>query len=216
MPGWLSSAAVPETLPPSLVTAVPGPRSRALARRLAAVESRNVTALAPEPPIFWERAAGANVWDADGNRYVDLGAGFGVANVGHAHPRVVEALAAQERTLLHAMGDVHPAAVKVALLEALAARFPGGGPARAVLGSSGSDAVGSRSRRRCSRPATQASSPSRAPITASPSARSTRPGAATSASPSRIAWRVAPASRASATRPTSRAPRAIAPRPSAP
>jgi 4-aminobutyrate aminotransferase/(S)-3-amino-2-methylpropionate transaminase len=141
MPGWLSSAAVPETLPPSLVTAVPGPRSRALARRLAAVESRNVTALAPEPPIFWERAAGANVWDADGNRYVDLGAGFGVANVGHAHPRVVEALAAQERTLLHAMGDVHPAAVKVALLEALAARFPGGGPARAVLGSSGSDAV---------------------------------------------------------------------------
>jgi 4-aminobutyrate aminotransferase/(S)-3-amino-2-methylpropionate transaminase len=39
------------------------------------------------------------------------------------------------------MGDVHPAAVKVALLEALAARFPGGGPARAVLGSSGSDAV---------------------------------------------------------------------------
>lgn len=140
-PQSLDSAAVPETLPPSLVTDVPGPRSRALAARLAAVESRNVTALAPEPPIFWERAAGANVWDADGNRYVDLGAGFGVANVGHAHPRVVAALAAQERALLHAMGDVHPAAAKVALLEALAARFPGGGPARGVLGSSGSDAV---------------------------------------------------------------------------
>jgi 4-aminobutyrate aminotransferase/(S)-3-amino-2-methylpropionate transaminase len=120
---------------------VPGPRSRALAARLAAVESRNVTALAPEPPIFWERAAGANVWDADGNRYVDLGAGFGVANVGHAHPRVLEALAAQQHALLHAMGDVHPAPAKLALLEALAARFPGGGPARAVLGSSGSDAV---------------------------------------------------------------------------
>jgi 4-aminobutyrate aminotransferase/(S)-3-amino-2-methylpropionate transaminase len=39
------------------------------------------------------------------------------------------------------MGDVHPAEVKVALLEALAQRFPGGGPARAILGSSGSDAV---------------------------------------------------------------------------
>ena len=139
--GLLDSRAVPETLPPALLTPVPGPRSRALALRLAAVESRNVTALAPEPPIFWEHAAGANVWDADGNRYVDLGAGFGVANVGHAHPRVVEALATQGRSLLHAMGDVHPAAVKVALLEALAARFPGGGPARAVLGSSGSDAV---------------------------------------------------------------------------
>ena len=132
---------MPETLPPALLTAVPGPRSRALAARLAAVESRNVTALVPEPPIFWESAAGANVWDVDGNRYVDLGAGFGVANVGHAHPRVSEALGTQARTLLHAMGDVHPAALKVALLEALAARFPGGEPARAVLGSSGADAV---------------------------------------------------------------------------
>jgi 4-aminobutyrate aminotransferase/(S)-3-amino-2-methylpropionate transaminase len=120
---------------------VPGPRSRALAERLAAVESRNVTCLVPDPPICWERASGANVWDADGNRYLDLGAGFGVANAGHAHPRVVAAVAEQSAKLMHAMGDVHPPAVKVALLEALAARFPGGGPARAVLGSSGSDAV---------------------------------------------------------------------------
>jgi len=132
---------VPETFPPELRCAVPGPRSRALADRLSRVESRNVTALAPVPPIFWERAAGANVWDVDGNRFVDLGAGFGVANVGHAHPRVTEALEAQGRTLLHAMGDVHPPSVKVELLEALAARFPGGVPARGVLGSSGSDAV---------------------------------------------------------------------------
>lgn len=129
------------SLPPALVTGVPGPRSRALAARLARVESRNVTCLAPEPPIFWERAAGANVWDVDGNRFVDLGAGFGVASAGHAHPRVVAALGAQGATLLHAMGDVHPALVKVELLERLAALFPGGGPARAVLGSSGSDAV---------------------------------------------------------------------------
>jgi len=123
------------------VTDVPGPRSRALAARLARIESRNVTCLAPEPPIFWERAAGSNVWDVDGNRFVDLGAGFGVANVGHAHPRVVAAVQEQSERLLHAMGDVHPAAVKVELLERLAALFPGGGPARATLGSSGSDAV---------------------------------------------------------------------------
>lgn len=132
---------LPRTLPPALVTEVPGPRSRALAARLARAESRNVTCLAPDPPIFWERAAGANVWDADGNRFVDLGAGFGVAAAGHAHPRVVEAVARQSERLLHAMGDVHPAAVKVELLEALVRRFPGGGAARAVLGSSGSDAV---------------------------------------------------------------------------
>jgi 4-aminobutyrate aminotransferase/(S)-3-amino-2-methylpropionate transaminase len=42
---------------------------------------------------------------------------------------------------MHAMGDVHPPAVKVELLEALAALFPGAGPARTVLSSSGSDAV---------------------------------------------------------------------------
>ncbi len=123
------------------MTAIPGPRSRALALRLARVESRNVTCLAPDAPIFWERAAGANVWDVDGNRFVDLGAGFGVANAGHAHPRVVDALREQNERLLHGMGDVHPSAVKVALLERLTALFPGGGPARAVLGSSGSDAV---------------------------------------------------------------------------
>jgi 4-aminobutyrate aminotransferase/(S)-3-amino-2-methylpropionate transaminase len=93
------------------------------------------------PPIFWERALASNVWDADGNRFVDLGAGFGVASVGHAHPRVVEAIARQVAALTHAMGDVHPAVAKVELLEALAARFPGGGAARSVLGSSGSDAV---------------------------------------------------------------------------
>ena len=125
---------------PELRTRVPGPRSRELAVRLARVESRNVTCLAPEP-IFWERARGANVWDVDGNRYVDLGAAFGVANVGHAHPRVVRAVAEQAEALLHGMGDVHPPAVKVELLEALARYFPGGGAARAVLGSSGSDAV---------------------------------------------------------------------------
>ena len=57
----------PRTLPPALATDVPGPRSRALAERLARVESRNVTCLSPEP-IFWQRARGANVWDVDDNR----------------------------------------------------------------------------------------------------------------------------------------------------
>jgi 4-aminobutyrate aminotransferase/(S)-3-amino-2-methylpropionate transaminase len=120
---------------------VPGPRSRELATRLAQVESRNVTCVLPTPPIFWERARGANVWDVDGNRFVDLSAGLGVAAVGHGHPRVVGAVVQQAQGLLHAMGDVHPATVKVALLEALARHFPGGVPSRAILGSSGSDAV---------------------------------------------------------------------------
>jgi 4-aminobutyrate aminotransferase-like enzyme len=131
---------VAPTLPPEIRTEVPGPRSRALAARLARVECRDTTCLAPAP-IFWERAEGANVWDADGNRYVDLGAGFGVAAAGHAHPSIVRAVSRQAARLMHAMGDFQPASAKVELLEALTARFPGGGVARAVLGCSGSDAV---------------------------------------------------------------------------
>ncbi len=120
---------------------MPGPRSLELAARLARVESPDTTCLHPDAPIFWERAQGANVWDVDGNRFVDLGGAFGVANVGHAHPRVVDAIARQAGTLLHGMGDVHPPARKVELLERLAALYPGGGPTRGLLCLSGSDAV---------------------------------------------------------------------------
>lgn len=127
--------------PPELRTPVPGPCSRELAERLARVESRNVTCLTPEAPIFWERARGSNVWDVDGNRFVDLSGAFGVANVGHAHPAVAQAIEKQSAILLHGMGDVHPPRIKVELLEALTERFPGGGAARGVLLSSGSDAV---------------------------------------------------------------------------
>jgi 4-aminobutyrate aminotransferase / (S)-3-amino-2-methylpropionate transaminase / 5-aminovalerate transaminase len=125
---------------PHLRTPVPGPASRALARRLAAVESRNITRIAEDGPIFWEAAAGANVRDADGNVYVDLTAGFGVAAAGHAHPEVAAAIAAQAACLPHALGDVHPAAVKVELLERLAALAPGG-LGVAVLASAGAEAV---------------------------------------------------------------------------
>jgi 4-aminobutyrate aminotransferase/(S)-3-amino-2-methylpropionate transaminase len=137
---------LPPTELPKLRTAIPGPESQALARRLTRVESRNVTALEPVP-IFWERASGANLWDADGNLFVDLTAAFGVANVGHAHPEVVHAIATQADSLLHGMGDVHPPRVKVELLERLLELYPRGSEdsppvaARAVLSSSGSDAV---------------------------------------------------------------------------
>ncbi|HIG01203.1 MAG TPA: aminotransferase class III-fold pyridoxal phosphate-dependent enzyme, partial [Myxococcales bacterium] len=137
----LPASPLPPTLLPELKTPVPGSASMALASRLAGVESRNVTHLADPVPIFWQRAKGANVWDADGNRFIDLTGAFGVANIGHGHPEVVGAVARQSEDLMHGMGDVHPATVKVELLEALVARFPGGGEARAVLGSSGSDAV---------------------------------------------------------------------------
>jgi len=95
----------------------------------------------PERPggIVLTRGLGANVWDADGNRYVDFAAGFGALLVGHSHPAVIEAVRTQSEQLLLALGDVFPADVKVELLERLTALYPE--PAQAILAQSGSDAV---------------------------------------------------------------------------
>jgi acetylornithine aminotransferase len=53
------------------------------------------------PPLTLVRGAGARVWDDAGNAYVDLVAGIAVCAVGHAHPKVVEAVATQLATLGH-------------------------------------------------------------------------------------------------------------------
>ncbi|MFW5947849.1 MAG: aminotransferase class III-fold pyridoxal phosphate-dependent enzyme, partial [Gemmatimonadota bacterium] len=91
---------------PELRTAIPGPRSRALTARLGKVESPNITAVDAAGPVFWVEAAGANVRDADGNVYVDLTAGFGVAAAGHGNAAVADAAGGQLKRLPHAMGDV--------------------------------------------------------------------------------------------------------------
>ena len=127
-------------LPPRIRISPPGPRSLALGRRLSAVESRNITHLSDEFPIFWRRARGSNVWDVDGNRFVDLTAGFAVAGAGHRNPRVVRALRGQLAQLLHGMGDVHPPEIKVRLLERLAAISPFG-DCRTILANTGSEAI---------------------------------------------------------------------------
>jgi len=124
---------------PVLRTEVPGPRSRELALRLGRVESRNITRLRP-PPIFWAEAIGANVIDADGNVYIDLSAGFGVATAGHANPAVAAAIAEQSSRLAHALGDVYPAEIKVTLLERLAEIAPGD-LSVSILGGAGAEAV---------------------------------------------------------------------------
>src|SRR5277367_2128172 len=84
-------------------------------------ESRNVLFMEPDGswPIVWERAKGVHVWDAEGKKYLDLTAAFGVAAAGHANPNVVKAGQKQMAKLLHAMGDVHPHALKAQLAQKL-------------------------------------------------------------------------------------------------
>ncbi|HEY0551676.1 MAG TPA: aspartate aminotransferase family protein [Verrucomicrobiae bacterium] len=88
---------------------------------LGTYESRNITFMEPDGswPIVWERARGVHVWDAEGRKYLDLTAAFGVAATGHANPRVVRAGQKQMARLLHAMGDVHPHALKAQLAREL-------------------------------------------------------------------------------------------------
>ena len=84
-------------------------------------ESRNITFTEADGswPIVWERARGVHVWDAGGKKYIDLTAAFGVAASGHANPRVVCAGQQQMAKLPHAMGDLHPHALKARLAREL-------------------------------------------------------------------------------------------------
>jgi 4-aminobutyrate aminotransferase/(S)-3-amino-2-methylpropionate transaminase len=139
----------PETQMPEVRVLPPGPRSRELARRLAAAESPSSSARREararesgeeQTPIAYASGRGANVVDVDGNRFVDLAAGFGALLLGHAPAAVLSAAEEQQRALPLALGDVYPTEVKVELCERLARLHPDPG-ARVLLGLSGADAV---------------------------------------------------------------------------
>jgi len=125
----------------TIVATPPGPISRRLAAELHDVESRNITFVSDEFPVFFESGAGANLEDVDGNVYVDLSAAFAVAAAGHSNPNVTAAVARQSETLMHGMGDVHPNRLKIELGRRLAEVTPGSGPKRVIFASSGAEAV---------------------------------------------------------------------------
>lgn len=128
-------------LPPLVRVAPPGPRSRELSGELERWEAPAVNTLyRGRPAVVWREALGANVLDVDGNRYVDLTAGFGVAVVGHRHPAVVRAVEHQGRRLLHAMGDVAAHPTRIELARGLATTAPVR-DAQVYFAVSGADAV---------------------------------------------------------------------------
>jgi 4-aminobutyrate aminotransferase-like enzyme len=104
-------------------------------------QTRANVAGADMAPIVYASGSGSNVVDVDGNRYVDLAAGFGALLLGHRPPRVARALALEADRLWMALGDLYPSDVKVVLSERIAELYPARG-ARAILGQSGSDAIG--------------------------------------------------------------------------
>ncbi len=120
-------------------------------RQLRHYESQNVLFIDPDGgwPIVWTQARGCAVIDAEGRRYLDLTAAFGVAAAGHANPAVVRAGRQQMGILLHAMGDVHPHPLKAGLARELSritferwtARSGSRARGKVIFGSSGFEAV---------------------------------------------------------------------------
>jgi acetylornithine aminotransferase len=92
------------------------------------------------PPLALVRGAGAEVWDAEGRRYLDLLAGIAVNALGHAHPAVVAAVSAQVATLGHTSNlymSERPIELAERLLDLLGATASG----RVLLCNSGTEAV---------------------------------------------------------------------------
>ncbi len=135
--------------PPDVRVPPPGPMSRSAIARLEQVEcpafgsrraARTEQSGAEMLPIVLASGKGSNLFDVDGNRYVDLCAGFGALLLGHGATPVLRAVSGQAERLVQALGDVYSADAKIALLERLAALHGGVRP-RVLLGQSGSDAV---------------------------------------------------------------------------
>ena len=69
---------------------------------LQALEREHVIGTYARNPVEFVRGSGCTLWDDDGNEYLDFLAGISVLNVGHCHPRIVEAVRDQVGRLTHA------------------------------------------------------------------------------------------------------------------
>ncbi len=120
---------------------VPGPKTRALLEKQREIDSSAV-AYPNDIPIAFESGKGATIRDADGNTYIDMFAGIGVLNVGHANPYVLEAVHEQADKFVHTVD--FPTEARLELIEKLDEIAPDGlqGNNRVVFGGpTGSDAV---------------------------------------------------------------------------
>lgn len=90
---------------------------------------------------YIDHAKGSEVWDVEGNRYIDFGAGIAVCNTGHSHPKVVAAAVEQMQKFSHTCVMVNPYEVAVELAEKLVELAPGDTPKKAIFVSTGAEAV---------------------------------------------------------------------------
>ena len=91
---------------------LPGPKARALIKRDSAVISPSY----PRGyPFVMDHGKGSEVWDVDGNRFLDFMAGIAVTSTGHAHPKVIKAIQDQAEQFIHISSDFyHPKWIELA------------------------------------------------------------------------------------------------------
>ncbi len=106
-------------------------------RRLAATP-RGVAVMCD---FYAQRARNASLWDVEGREYIDFAAGIAVLNTGHAHPRVVSAIAAQLERFTHTAYQIVPYEGVVALAERINALVPIQGPVKTAFFTTGAEAI---------------------------------------------------------------------------
>jgi 4-aminobutyrate aminotransferase / (S)-3-amino-2-methylpropionate transaminase / 5-aminovalerate transaminase len=121
-----------------LKTVIPGPRSKEVLDRKDKVVADPLSIFLP---VVIEHGSGATLTDVDGNTFLDFTGGVGCLNVGHAHPRVVEAISDQAAKFLHTDFTIVPYEVYVTLAERLVATAPISGQAKAAFFNAGTEAV---------------------------------------------------------------------------
>ncbi|WP_339723143.1 4-aminobutyrate--2-oxoglutarate transaminase [uncultured Paraglaciecola sp.] len=92
-------------------------------------------------PVFVDYAKNSEVWDVDGNRYIDFASGIAVCNTGHSHPLIVEAVKNQVEKFSHSCVMVNPYEVAITLAEKLVELAPGESAKKAIFVSTGAEAV---------------------------------------------------------------------------
>jgi 4-aminobutyrate aminotransferase len=91
--------------------------------------------------IYADRAENSEIWDVEGNRYIDFSSGIAVVNTGHRHPKVIEAVKAQIDRFTHTCHQVVPYESYIRLAERLNGLLPGKFDKKTIFVTTGAEAV---------------------------------------------------------------------------
>ena len=121
---------------PDIKVTPPGPKAREIIER----DKKYIATTTKSAPVVIKRASGSIVEDVDGNLLIDFASGISVLNVGHTHPKVVEAIRKQAGECTHFAGTDYYYDVQARLAEKLAEITPGNYPKKSFFASSGAEA----------------------------------------------------------------------------